>query len=264
MHKILVEIKEIINENINRHLPDVLPGQLEENGSIYYMNGRNGTEFDWHVNGHISDFMVFYNDKTNLGAVKLSLFCDGRVQIYIYKDKGNTLIHKEETAIKDTEYEILSLAVILKKEADDKKLFDKSMDLINSDINITDRDIAIFTDSRKYYEKIIKRMNLLNSSAIVSARILKDGYKVGYMLRDEPRDESDSGWQIMSGDEDDKYINDINNLSLVPLGYLCNLDPDIVKYIDSPAGTRLIRISSKEFEEDKYNKKIFVEKRNGY
>ena len=72
MHKVLSEIKEIINKSIYEHLPDVQSSDLEENGNIYYMNGKNGTEFDWYVNEHISDFMVFYNDEKNLGAVKLT------------------------------------------------------------------------------------------------------------------------------------------------------------------------------------------------
>lgn len=50
MNKILNDIKEIINENIKIYLPDVKPTDLEENGMIYYMNGKNGTEFDWYVN----------------------------------------------------------------------------------------------------------------------------------------------------------------------------------------------------------------------
>ena len=47
---------------------------LEENGTVYYMNGKNGTEFDWHVNDRLSDFMVFYDDEDKLGAVKASVY----------------------------------------------------------------------------------------------------------------------------------------------------------------------------------------------
>ena len=58
MNKVLKEIKKVINESISNYLPDVKNSDLEENGNIYYMNGKNGTEFDWYVNEHISDFMV--------------------------------------------------------------------------------------------------------------------------------------------------------------------------------------------------------------
>ena len=39
------------------------------------------------------------------------------------------------------------------------------------------------------------------------------------------------------------------------------LDRDIFKYIDMPAGTKLIRISPNEFEIDKNNKEIYMAKR---
>ena len=261
MHKVLSEIKEIINKSIREYLPDVRSGDLEENGNIYYMNGKNGTEFDWYVNEHISDFIVFYNDEANLGAVKLTLYVDGNILIYVYGDKGNTIVQKLETAIDITEQEMLGLAVLLKKEADDKKIFDKAIDMIDSDIKVGEDDIAEFRNNEKFYAKIIERRNLFNRKAIVSAMILREGYKVGYMLRFEPRDGDDSGWQLLAGNEDDNYINNVKNLGLVPLGYVCELDPDILKYIDQPVGTNLIRISSHEFEADDRSKKIFVEKR---
>lgn len=40
MNKILSEIKEIIKQNINEYLPEVKPSDLEEDGTVYYMNGK--------------------------------------------------------------------------------------------------------------------------------------------------------------------------------------------------------------------------------
>lgn len=261
MHRVLSEIRTIINESICEYLPDVKSHDLEENGNIYYMNGKNGTEFDWYVNDHISDFMVFYNDEANLGAIKLTLYTNGKIVIYAYGEKGKAAAQKMETSINITAQEMLSVAVLLKKEADDKKIFDRGIDRIDSDGRVSADDIAEFRNNEKHYAQIMERRKLFNRAAIVSAKILRDGYKVGYMLRFAPRDDNDSGWQLLSGNEEDSYLNDVKNLGLVPLGYVCNLDPDILKYIDSPVGTKLIRISSHEFEWDKMNKKIFVEKR---
>ena len=261
MHKVLSEIKEMINRSIREYLPDVQSSDLEENGNIYYMNGKNGTEFDWYVNEHISDFMVFYNDEKNLGAVKFTLYTDGKVLIYVYGEKGNTVAKKIETSISITEQELLTLAVILKKSADDKGFFGKGIEQIDGDIKVSADDIAEFQNNETSYAKIIERRKLFNRKAIVSAKILREGYKVGYMLRFEPRDDDDSGWQLLAGNEDDHYLNDVNNLGLPPLGYVCDLDPDILKYIDHPVGTKLIRISPHEFEADNRSKKIFVEKR---
>lgn len=40
MNRILNEIKEIIKQNINEYLPEVKSSDLEENGTVYYMNGK--------------------------------------------------------------------------------------------------------------------------------------------------------------------------------------------------------------------------------
>ena len=66
MNKILKEIKEIMIDCIEKHLPEISFKDLEDNGAVFYMNGKNGTEFDWYVNNKLSDFMIFYNDENNI------------------------------------------------------------------------------------------------------------------------------------------------------------------------------------------------------
>ena len=95
MNRILNEIKEIIKQNINEYLPDVKPCDLEESGTVYYMNGKNGTEFDWYVNEHLLSFMVFYNDEQNLGAVRLLIYTDGGILLYIFGEKECVKILKK-------------------------------------------------------------------------------------------------------------------------------------------------------------------------
>lgn len=47
---------------------------------------------------------------------------------------------------------------------------------------------------------------------IVSDKITKEGYKVGYMYREQPDEgRPDSGWRFMAGNEDDEYMNNPNN-----------------------------------------------------
>ena len=81
------------------------------------------------------------------------------------------------------------------------------------------------------------------------------------MYRDEPENENDSGWTFCAGNEDDEYCNDYKNIALVSVHKVYQIDPDIWNYIDNPVGTELIRISSNEFEIDKRDKEIFMEKR---
>ena len=261
MNKILSEIKEIIKQNINEYLPEVKPSDLEEDGTVYYMNGKNGTEFDWYVNEHLPSFMVFYNDERNLGAVKSSIYTDGQIVLYIYGDKGNKVIKEVQTSIEVAENELFNLAVILKSEADDKSIWDASIDKINTDVEIAEEEITKFQDSEQYMEPTKNRMRLLNQTAYLSKKILEEDWKVGYMRRDEPVNENDSGWSFCAGNEDNEYYNDYKNIALVSVHEVYQIDPDIWNYIDNPVGTELIRISSNEFEIDKRDKEIFMEKR---
>ena len=66
MNEILNEIRRLIRESRTMYLPHVKAEALEENGAVYYMNGKNGTEFDWYVNGKVSDFFVFYKRNQNI------------------------------------------------------------------------------------------------------------------------------------------------------------------------------------------------------
>ncbi len=261
MNKILNEIKEIIKQNINEYLPEVKPSDLEENGIVYYMNGKNGTEFDWYVNEHLPSFMVFYNDKQNLGAVKLSIYTDGGVEVYIYGDKGNKVIKEVQTSIEVSENELFNLAVILKSEADDKLIWDSSIDKINTDVEVSNKEITKFQDTEQYMEPIKNRMKLLNQTAYLSKKIIEESWKVGYMYRAKPINENDSGWSFMAGNESREYTDDYKNIALVSVHEVYQLDPDVWNYIDNPVGSEFIRISSNEFEEDHNDKEIFIEKR---
>ena len=261
MNRILDQIKKIIKDNISEYLPEVKSSELEEDGAVYYMNGKNGTEFDWYVNEHLPNFMVFYNDEKNLGAAKLSVYDDGGILLYIYGDKGNKVVKEIKTSIDVTEDEMFKLAVILKNEADDNRIWDANIDKINTDIEITDDKIVEFQNTKQYMEPTINRNKILVKTAYVSKMIFEEGWKVGYMCRDEALNENDSGWSFMAGNESREYADDYKNIVILSVYEVCQLDPDIMDYIDNPVGSRFIRISSNEFEIDKNDKEIYVEKR---
>ena len=106
MHHILIAIKEIIDSNLKLYLPHVASDHLENNGAVYYMNGKDGTEFDWYINEKFPPFMVFYNDKANLGAVKLLLYKDGGVVIYLFDDCGKKLVYRKSTRLNSSHTKI--------------------------------------------------------------------------------------------------------------------------------------------------------------
>lgn len=261
MKKILDEIVKIINDNIKEFLPDVKKEDLEENGAIYYMNGKNGTEWDYYVNEHLSPFMVFYNTKDKLGAVKLSIYPDGYGTIYLYNDNGKNVCKTKNIKINTTKEELLKFATLLKIQMDDKSIWDSNIDKIDISKEPTKKEIEEFKKKEKDFIGVKNRFNMLPKIAYVSRKIVDNGYKVGYMCKEEPLNNNDSGWQFLAGNESDKYINDSKNIALLSINEVYGLDKDIWNYLDSPAGSSYIRISSNEFEEDHKDKPIFVEKR---
>ena len=96
---------------------------------------------------------------------------------------------------------------------------------------------------------------------IVSDRITKEGWKVGFMYREEPTPgQPDSGWRFFKGDEDEEYSNNPNNHHVFALNTICNYDSDIIPYLHSPIGTYLIRTEDGTFIEDDGTKEIFMVK----
>lgn len=72
--------------------------------------------------------------------------------------------------------------------------------------------------------------------------IVIDGMKVGFMYRDEPEDNDDSGWRFLSGTENQKYMNDPQNSGVYEVNTIANYDRAIIPYLDMPVGTELERI----------------------
>ncbi|MBO4637043.1 MAG: DUF2185 domain-containing protein [Clostridiales bacterium] len=259
MNSILKDIQTKIHTAIKENLPDVSFGDLEEGGKVYYMNGKNGTEFDWFVNEHLPAFMVFYDDKEKLGAAKAYIYQDGGMIIYLYDDHGRHPAKEVSTFLDVEESDMLRLAVCLRCNADDRRIWDSAIDRIVSDVIPDEHTVTEFIDHRKYYEPSIIRREILGKLCIVSKKITRDGWKVGFMLREEPQDDRDSGWQFMAGDEDDSYLNTVENVELCAVGSIARIDPVIMKYIDYPVGARFVRKSTGEFEEDK-NQRSYMEK----
>ena len=249
MNEILNEIRRLIRESRTMYLPHVKAEALEENGAVYYMNGKNGTEFDWYVNGKVSDFFVFYKDENNLGAVKLTLYRDGGVLVYIYDEHGRNLIKEIKTYVEASMEEIFTFAVLLRNVMDDKKIWDANIDSIDTGVILTADHISEFKNNEHYYEDMINRKKLLGMMSYVSKKITDEGWKVGYMTREEALNEND------------EYVADYSNIKLLSIAGVCQLDSDVLKYIDNPVGTALIRTSSDEFEIDNNDRKIYVEKR---
>ena len=65
--KMLKPIVDTINEIRNEY--PIIGNELD--GKIYYMNGNDGTDFDWKCNGRTCEFMVFNDNE--MGYIKLDI-----------------------------------------------------------------------------------------------------------------------------------------------------------------------------------------------
>lgn len=100
------------------------------------------------------------------------------------------------------------------------------------------------------------------SGCIASSKITKEGYKVGYMYKEEASVVfPDSGWRFFAGDEDEDYSNDPDNFAIFDLNTICNYDQDVIKHLNLEENSYLIRINSTEFIEDDGQQEIHIEKR---
>ena len=87
----------------------------------------------------------------------------------------------------------------------------------------------------------IRRLVPPQGGCVASDRITVDGRKVGYMYREEPDNDDDSGWRFVAGDESDEYMDDAANHGFYEVNTLCNYDPDIIPFVESPVGSAFAR-----------------------
>jgi hypothetical protein len=84
---------------------------------------------------------------------------------------------------------------------------------------------------------------------IATDTITVHGKKVGYMYREEPSDEADSGWCFMTGKESEKYMRDDRNLGVYDVNTIANYSPDIIEFLDAPYHSAFERNSEGELVE---------------
>jgi len=76
---------------------------------------------------------------------------------------------------------------------------------------------------------------------LATKAIMEDGVEVGYMFREAPDFEDDTGWRIFSGDESLDFIDQEDSIDLYEIEDILKQDSSIKIYLDSPIGTELER-----------------------
>ena len=87
-----------------------------------------------------------------------------------------------------------------------------------------------------------------SGSCIASDMITVYGYQVGYMYREKPMSDLDSGWRFFSGNETQAYVNNPDNLMMYDINTIANYDQAIIPYLEMAIGTELQRVGLDEFE----------------
>ncbi|HTE30909.1 MAG TPA: DUF2185 domain-containing protein [Chryseolinea sp.] len=85
-------------------------------------------------------------------------------------------------------------------------------------------------------------------SGFASDKITIVGLPVGYMYREEPEFEEDSGWRFFSGTEDQEYVDNPDNIMIYDVNTIANYDPAIIAYLHLKVDSELERVNDDTFK----------------
>lgn len=88
----------------------------------------------------------------------------------------------------------------------------------------------------------------LQLKAIITLRALEQ-QKIQWALQDSPIDELDSGWQLYYGDEDEQYLDNHDNSTLITLENVLLFEPKLAKVFTSEHNAFEWDENTKEFIE---------------
>ncbi len=90
--------------------------------------------------------------------------------------------------------------------------------------------------------------NSLQLKAIITLRAMEN-QKINWVIRDEPLNDDDSGWQLYFGDEDEDYLENFDNSTLITLENVLLFEPKLAKAFASEHNAFEWDEASKEFVE---------------
>ena len=124
--RIIEKIKDVFAE-IRKRYPLITDEDLHNNGAIFYMNGNDGTDFDWNANDHTSEFYIYHENE--IGFIKLYVNKGDTYTAYVYP---NGEMSATETIRGNlNEGDSLYLAALLYRKADREYIYDANIDEID-------------------------------------------------------------------------------------------------------------------------------------
>lgn len=71
--------------------------------------------------------------------------------------------------------------------------------------------------------------------------IMVRGHKVGFMYREQPDNDIDSGWRFTSGLETEEEMDDPDLIGVYDVNTIANYDAEIIPLLKSPVGSAFAR-----------------------
>ena len=124
--QIIEKIKTVFAD-IREKYPLIADEDLHSKGAIFYMNGNDGTDFDWNANDHTSEFYMYHENE--IGFIKLYVNKGDTYTAYVYP---NGEMSAMETIRGDlNKGDSLYLAALLYRKADREYIYDAIIDEID-------------------------------------------------------------------------------------------------------------------------------------
>lgn len=117
--RIITKIEQMFNETREKY-PHITDDMLDSQGAIYYMNGNDGTDFDWNANQRCCEFYIYH--KNEIGFIKLYVEVGDTVTIYVYPNGEMSAVETIEKKL--DKGDSLYLATLLYEKADRKYIYD--------------------------------------------------------------------------------------------------------------------------------------------
>lgn len=73
-----------------------------------------------------------------------------------------------------------------------------------------------------------------HGSCFATDLITVHGHRVGFMYRENPDDDIDSGWRFFAGTESQDYVDNPENLAIYDVNTIANYDPEIIPLLNAP------------------------------
>ena len=124
--EIIEKIKGVF-AGIREKYPLITDEDLHSNGVIFYMNGNDGTDFDWNANDRCCEFYMYHENK--IGFIKLFVNKEDTYTAYVYPN--GEMIAVETIRGDLDEGDSLYFAALLYRKADREYIYDADIDEID-------------------------------------------------------------------------------------------------------------------------------------